>query len=109
MSPAMIATGMAIVKGVFGLNTRDKYEEKTGKARPLALSRRAINSTVAMASVFIAGLLGFDVPEVAITGVLASGGALVDLFTQNKILLITAWSSVTTLIGYFKRKKKGQK
>lgn len=105
MIPALIPIFMTVVKGLIGRDNHKTYEKGTGKKRPIILSRRSINMAVVAFSVAVAGWLGFDVPSTAITGVLDAGGAIVDTFEQNKLLLLTAWSSVMTLIGYFKRRK----
>ena len=105
MNPALIAIISTVAKGLIGKDNHETYEKGTGKERPLILSRRSINMVVIAASVSIAGFLGFNIPEADITGVLDAGSAIVATFEQNKLLLLTAWSSVMTLIGHFKRKK----
>ena len=102
MNPQII---FAVVKGLFMLNTRDKFEAKTGKARPKALSRRAIHTALASSSLIVSMVLGVQIPEVDIMNAANAVTAIVDTFEQNKALVLTAWSSIGVLVGYFRRKK----
>lgn len=99
------ATGIALLRGLIMLNTRDKYEDTTGKERPMALSRRVIHVTLAGVSMAAAALLGIQIPEVDVASLGAAIGAVVDTFEQNKALIVTLFSSLGTCVGYFKRKK----
>ncbi len=99
------ATGLALFKGFWMLNNRDKYEEETGTARPAALSRRAIHMSLAGVSLVASVFMGIQIPEAQIAGAADAVIAIMDTFEQNKALALTAWSSVGVIVGHFRRKK----
>ncbi len=107
MSPAIISTVFAIVKGLVGLNTRDSFEKSTGTDRPAVLARRSIGTGIMVLSGIAAALMGVQIPEadtVALTGNLTQAYDAV----MGALPAITgAWGSIVTVIGFFKRKKKG--
>ena len=105
MNPAMIATVFALIKGVAGFNTRDKFEESTGIARPKLLARRSIGTIIIVLSAIAGVVSGSPVPEVATAALTANFTQVFDTVTSSIPIMTAAWGSVVTLVGFFKRKK----
>lgn len=108
MNPAMIATAFALVRGVAGLNTRDKYEEKTGNPRPKRLARRSIGTIIIVISAIAGAVSGAPVSDAATAALTANFTQVFDTVTSSIPIMAAAWGSVVTLIGWFRRKKKGK-
>lgn len=109
MNPAIAILLTEVVRGAVGKDTKENYEKKTGKKRPKLLSRRAIGLAITAVSGLLATCLGIDLPQAELNNLADYVPAAVDLFEQNWAFFGTVWGTVITLVGYFKRDKKGKK
>ena len=94
-----------VLKAVVGMNTKDKYEEKTNAPRPFKLSRRVINGTLCAASTVLALTLGINIPPEAITALMSAGSELYTVVIENKALAASVWTAVMAIVGHLKRAK----